>query len=183
MEVNDKLYKIMGMWIGATTIFLILSLAGCNGGGGGGTTSPPSSNVINGLVVPPDPGAAANITVAGIDSDSNGIRDEVDRFIATKFGANPNLVAAAQASARAVQGTLLADPTDVNAAFSAMANSADAGVCAGRQFRANGITASGQELTEIFLLSVNTPERIAQKKAVAAKAGQFTRSVTSVVCP
>lgn len=151
-------------------ILVLLGLAACGGGGGGGG-GPPSS------------GAAANSAVVGVDADSNGIRDEIDSFIATKYGADPNQAAAAQVSARAIQNILLADSTNANAALNAMINSADAGVCAGKKFLANGIAVPEKELAEIFLRSVNTPERIAQKNAVAAKAGQFTRSVTAVVCP
>lgn len=160
-------------------------LSSCGGGGGGGGSSAPAqeSNQINGITVPTDPGAAANTTIVGVDTNGNGIRDEIDRFIATKYGANPKQVAAAQLSARAHQRILQTDASNANASFDAMTNSVDAGICAGELFEANGITSPVRELNEIFLRSINTPERIAQKKAVATKAGQFTRSVASVVCP
>ena len=91
----------------AVSLLALLVLHACGGGGGGSATSPPtSSNIINGLVVPPDPGVAANITIAGIDSNNNGIRDEIDRFIATKYGGNSNQVVAAQVSASANSGLM-----------------------------------------------------------------------------
>ena len=59
--------------------------------------SPVSSNTptlqpdekINGIVVPPDPGSAKDLTVAGVNLDGNGIRDEIDRWIATKYWDKP----------------------------------------------------------------------------------------------
>lgn len=43
--------------------------------------------VINGISVPPEPDKAANnATVAGVDSNSNGVRDDIERMIAEKFG-------------------------------------------------------------------------------------------------
>lgn len=55
--------------------------------GGGGTAS--SDTVINGISVPPEPDPTANnATLAGIDSNSNGVRDDVERKIAEKSDTN-----------------------------------------------------------------------------------------------
>ena len=43
-------------------------------------------DVINGIRVPKDPGPVNNATVSGIDSDKNGSRDDIDRFVALTFG-------------------------------------------------------------------------------------------------
>ncbi len=47
----------------------------------------PATEIINGIVVPlaPDP-VTNNATLAGVDSNSNGVRDDVDRKIAENFG-------------------------------------------------------------------------------------------------
>lgn len=46
--------------------------------------------VINGIKVPPVPDAKINnATIAGVDSDGNGVRDDIDRLIAEKFGNDP----------------------------------------------------------------------------------------------
>lgn len=168
----------------AAAVATAVLLAAC--GGGGETFSPPnpppaSPSTINGVAVPPDPGAAGATTVTGIDSDSNGIRDEVDRFLATKYGSNAAKLTAARTSAAALQRTLTADTSRKSAALLALQESADAGVCAGRTFRAAGANSS-RELNEIFARTINTQARIAQRKALVESAGAFVRNIESVVC-
>jgi hypothetical protein len=119
--------------------------------------------------------------VAGIDTDANGIRDDIDRFIATRYGPSASAVAAARRSARARQRVLTTNLAIPSAARTALQDSGDAGVCSGQAFELAGFDASA-ELNELYLRTHNTLERLAQYKAVAASAGQFTRSVTSVVC-
>lgn len=49
--------------------------------GGGGNSA--AGETINGLVVPPEPNAIANnSTLAGIDINNNGVRDDIERQIA-----------------------------------------------------------------------------------------------------
>lgn len=55
-----------------------LLLASCGGGSSGS-----SATTINGISVPPEPDATLNnATLAGVDSNSNGVRDDVERKIA-----------------------------------------------------------------------------------------------------
>lgn len=65
-----------------------LLLTSCSGGGNdSSTTTPPVATVeqINGIVVPPEPDPVKNnATIAGIDSNNNGVRDDVERKIAAK---------------------------------------------------------------------------------------------------
>lgn len=45
------------------------------------------TETINGIAVPPMPDKSANnATVAGIDSNANGVRDDIERIVAEKFG-------------------------------------------------------------------------------------------------
>lgn len=96
-------------------ILMVFLLASCGGGSEGSSENPSSSfsskvsssissifssvssavsssssssgETINGHVVPPEPDEKLNnSTIEGIDSDSNGIRDDIDREIARKFG-------------------------------------------------------------------------------------------------
>lgn len=48
---------------------------------------PPKSEVINGITVPPEPAPSINnATLAGVDSNKNGVRDDVERMLAKKTG-------------------------------------------------------------------------------------------------
>lgn len=91
------------------------------------TTPPSDPNIINGIHVPPDPGASGMATVAGIDTDTNGIRDDIDRFIATKYGTNSTAMEAARQSAWARQKVLTTDPSNKTAARIALQDSGAAG--------------------------------------------------------
>jgi hypothetical protein len=67
------------------SIVVPLILAGCGGGGDSASSSGSAVTMekINGIDVPPAPPVDVNnATVTGVDVDKNGIRDDVDRFIA-----------------------------------------------------------------------------------------------------
>ncbi len=63
---------------------------------------------INGISVPPEPDASLNTaTLAGVDSDKNGIRDDVDRVMAREFGSTYPKIEALIAFAKAQQTLLV----------------------------------------------------------------------------
>jgi hypothetical protein len=74
----------------ALVLAVPLLLSSCGGGGssGGSTSTTPTTTtneIINGISVPPEPDPTANnATLAGIDSNSNGVRDDVERKIAER---------------------------------------------------------------------------------------------------
>ena len=166
---------------------LVAFLSACGGGTTGttGSTANPTTslpaNTFNGLVVPPDPGAAANATVAGMDTNNNGIRDEVDRYIAQTYGAEPAKFAAAQALAKASQLLLVTSTIDINVATAAFYADADSGVCAVRSFP-NDQNAAIRMIDDIVLQTYNTRDRQKKYQAIAFKVGQFTRSTKGVIC-
>lgn len=41
--------------------------------------------------LPPDPGSAGKVTVAGIDADDDGVRDDVQRYIALTYPTSPSI--------------------------------------------------------------------------------------------
>ena len=66
----------------ALLVFSLFFLASCGGGGGGSNISA-NMEVINGIPVPPEPDTTVNnATIAGVDSNNNGVRDDVEREIA-----------------------------------------------------------------------------------------------------
>ena len=61
-----------------------LAVSGSSAVPGGWTGRAPKMEVINGITVPPEPPVASNnATIAGIDVNGNGVRDDVERIIAT----------------------------------------------------------------------------------------------------
>ena len=79
---------------------IVAFLVGCEGGSGGGS----KSEQINGIAVPLVPDSTANqATVSGVDSNSNGIRDDVDRALATEFGQGAATYQEAATFARTLQ--------------------------------------------------------------------------------
>ena len=72
--------------------------------------------IINGVALPPEPPPELNnATLAGFDTNGNGVRDDIDRLIATKFGGQPD-AKYATAFAREYQATLLGSPPPNRAA-------------------------------------------------------------------
>lgn len=182
-----------------TALSLIAFLGGCGGesnkisksaaiattlpvrGGGASAGVSGAANTFHGLVVPPDPGAAATATVAGVDMDNNGIRDEVDRHIAQIYGAKPIKFAAAQAVARADQLLLVTPTTDVTAATAAVHASLDAGDCLVKKFENNPIAAI-RISNDITSRTFNTIDRQKQLRAVSSKVSLLTRSTEKAIC-
>lgn len=62
---------------------------------------------INGIAVPPEPNPSENkSTLAGVDSNANGIRDDVERGIAAQFGLNPEKYFLALQHAKTLQAAI-----------------------------------------------------------------------------
>lgn len=69
-----------------------------------GAESYAQADTINGVTVPPQPEEKLNdSTKAGIDTDKNGIRDDIDRYIADEFGEDANQLKHARLYAQAEQ--------------------------------------------------------------------------------
>ena len=65
--------------------------------------------------LPPDPGEAGKATLAGIDSDNDGVRDDVQRWIAMSFPNSQKTRAAVTQKAKAIQLILLNAADEANA--------------------------------------------------------------------
>ena len=70
------------------------------------------SPIIYTPVIPPDPGPSGMATVGGVDSDNDGIRDDVERYIAVTFPQSERLRLALQDDAKATQQLLLSTTPD-----------------------------------------------------------------------
>ena len=70
-----------------------------------------TSSIVDITVVPPDPGDAGKTTLAGIDSDSDGVRDDVQRYIALTYPSSEQIRAGMTQIVRNAQ-TLLSEAQD-----------------------------------------------------------------------
>lgn len=148
-----------------------LLLAGCGGGHAALVQAtagiPPNQLVINGIPVPPDPGPTVDATLAGIDANHNGVRDDVERAIAAKYGANKQEWAAVMQIARADQLSVMADG---NPTLSDIANDAEmaAGWCEGEVFGAATYKPGVHPGAFSFAATNDTPQRLAAFEATEA---------------
>lgn len=86
-----------------------LVVAAC--GGSDGSPALDAAERINGVAVPPAPDPTANAaTLAGVDSDGNGVRDDIDRLLAATFGSDAERHAQAVRVNRSLQ-TALVNPS------------------------------------------------------------------------
>ena len=190
--VADKSYSMDKVRISLLAASTAILLSACGGastvapiGAPPSGSAPLASNVINGIVVPPDPGKENDETVAGIDSDNNGIRDDIDRWIATKYGDKPGALEAIRMRARATQKILKSNPTTQVEALALVHSSIDVGACTGPKLRSESISTS-QFSSEAFVRHYNTKDRASARKKVFALAGMITGSVDdplTIDCP
>ena len=90
----------------------------------GGFTKPPAAmgfkpvpaNVFAGASnLPPDPGQAGKQTLAGVDSDNDGVRDDIQRYIALTYPASVKTRAALTQFTKGMQMELLAAASEEKA--------------------------------------------------------------------
>jgi hypothetical protein len=65
--------------------------------------------------LPPDPGDAGTLTIQGIDSDGDGVRDDIQRYIALTYPTSAKTRAALTQFAKGMQATLLTAGSKANA--------------------------------------------------------------------
>ena len=180
-------------------LILTTSLAACGGGsptpitqdssktqtGTGAANTPTAApEKINGIIVPSDPGSQKNSTVAGVDLDHNGIRDEIDRWIATKYGDKPGAIAALQMGVRVSQKLLTINPTNKESALAVIYENMDTGGCIGEKLRSERVN-TDDYFDESYLRTYNTRSRIDEYKRVSELAGPIARDVSESIikCP
>jgi hypothetical protein len=68
---------------------------------------------IDPFTLPPDPGEAGKQTLDGIDSNGNGVRDDIERFIALRYANSPSLINALNQYATTLQGFFANNASEV----------------------------------------------------------------------
>jgi hypothetical protein len=125
---------------------------------------PPDANPLRGDCVPaylanlpPHPGPAGNATVKGVDSNKDGIRDDIEIFIAENYGYSERAVRALRSIARDVQHDLV-DPPKTPEEAVARVNADRSIACYGRTVDWE-TRVSKQAMLDVIAETVNTPER------------------------
>lgn len=98
-------------------------------------------------------------SLTGTDADQNGVRDDIDAFIAREYPLEPQRKAALQ-SARALQKALLVEPGDVPSAKASVREDARACNCVYRQFPSGGTKEAARVRVELRSLTTNTKPRL-----------------------
>ena len=125
----------------------------------------PPSEVINGITVPPEPSPTLNnTTLIGVDSNSNGVRDDVERLIAKKV-VNQDEFTNALIIARSSQSILTTNPLS-NPDFTSLHRKV---LCAATK------TSVALDSVAIQKMVINTSDRIKvyKGKVAAYGAGPF----------
>ncbi len=128
--------------------------------------SPPE--VVQRVQLPPDPGEAGRETLAGIDANDNGLRDDLERHIARHFGSDRRVLRAVENAVIASQYGILA--TDDDESRHALAMLTHAGDCMGTI--APDLAPYGDALWRLRRMIDDTPER---KQAMARHMARVLR--------
>jgi hypothetical protein len=125
---------------------------------------PPDANPLRGdclpaylANLPPHPGPAGNATVEGVDSNRDGIRDDIEIFIAENYGYSERAVRALRAIARDVQRDLV-DPPKTPEEAVARVNARRSISCYVRTVDRE-LQMSKDPMMDVIAETVNTPER------------------------
>jgi hypothetical protein len=142
------------------------STSGSNGNGNGaGSGSPPTASPSGSYTV------GGNISsVAGIDSEGRGYRDDVKQLISDEFGSNPVLTSIAQDVAKSYQISLTLDLNSVSTTQQYLQNDAVQGACAvDKAGPANGASVQ-KVLMDVYARTFNTPDRLNRRQEFVNKA-------------
>jgi hypothetical protein len=166
---------------------ILCTITACGGGGSAGGTTGAGAGTgetaaqtldrmqAQGLLPVLDLGT----TLAGTDADGNGVRDDIDRFIAAQ-GDTPTKKAALTQLARSLQTTLTVDPTNSVALASASSSVMRSVACI---WSAYGRGQASVKVMTLEELTVNTQQRFTAYDAYhAALNGKALTLPTGVVC-
>jgi hypothetical protein len=167
-------------------LLLLISLTACSGGGGSGSTvtatgstptpAPAGQRIIDNEDLTPG--------LKGVDANNNGIRDDIDRLIAQKYSATPELQKAAEQKARALQKSMEATTRQqALAAGDGIMRAADCAFKVFPQSTSSDIKFYDQLSKELESLTNNTQERFkAYWNAESLKGGGVFHQPDEPVC-
>jgi hypothetical protein len=164
----------------------VLLLSACGGGGdAGASTTPPPADVSLAATIASMQAAGTlptldlSPTVLGTDADANGVRDDIDRFIAALPDSAAQKSALTQL-AKGLQATLSADTAGKASTAPVSATLARAVTCIWSRYGRSQAAVKVQTLQEI---TVNTKKRYDAYRAYnAARNGSVVSLPTGVTC-
>ena len=119
-----------------------------------------SDTTISGISVPPPPSDAANATPGGVDSDANGVRDDVDRLVALAFGSNPQAYSAAVTAAKRLQAMVAPDALSASSIQSLVDAGVEQARCLATSSFGGDYSAASHAMQIVIGATLNTPARI-----------------------
>ena len=161
----------------------ILVLTACGGGDSSGSpaaSSPAASSPAQRIAALEVSGSIPRLdrtnSIAGPDADNNGVRDDVDAYISTRYLAAPQKAAALQV-ARTIQKELLVSKTD-KPAIKLLTLAEDRAVnCVYSNFDRNGPIKPAAVVQDIESVTTNTQERLLAYLAFSKAADGTTGTI------
>lgn len=155
-QQTDSSSQLRWVWIGLMTV----ALTSCGGSGGGEN--------IKGINVPVDPGSAARSSLLGVDVNGNGVRDEVERSLASYANGSQSEFNAALKVAAGAQDWLKVQVATEAEAQAMVRDEVQRAVC----LRANVAAQRGSEIAELVeAQTYDTAERRAARHRVLDAGG------------
>lgn len=114
--------------------------------------------ILNPALVPPDPGEASKDTLTGVDRNNNGIRDDVERWIAKNHPTCARYRAALAQVALSIQRRMTPGDLTEEAAHQMALEGGNATSCYAAEVTSCE-SASLENFIEFSILQQNTPER------------------------
>ena len=181
-----KRFSFIMVWLLSLVVVIVSGCSSGGGGGGGGATTPPPAD--NGGATTPPPASVADAikaadqsgalpalnrdtTVAGPDTNNNGVRDDIDAYINT-LPDSPAQKAALRQASSAITNAMLADTTNQSALIEAGKKIMNASACAHKQYDTANASKKNSEMEK---LTVNTKARFQayEKYSVAISGTSF----------
>ncbi|MHB1677529.1 MAG: hypothetical protein ACYCSS_08320 [Sulfuriferula sp.] len=163
---------------------LMLALSGCGGGSGSGSATPSTpASLANAILQAESSGAVPKLnhdnTVLGPDVNGNGIRDDVDLYIAAQPD-TPAQKAALSQMAVALQASMAVDTTNRNALLAVSTKMMNGVACL---FSVYNDMVGGQKSDDIEKITVDTMTRLhAYEKFNTAESGTIDTAPTGSGC-
>lgn len=122
--------------------------------------------------LPPDPGAAGQTTVQGIDFDADGVRDDVQRYIVLNYLSSARATSALLQYAKGVQSFIL-DSSDRVALQADLLQKHRTADCLEYVF-----SAAGNQSSDVLAVMLDTPARLRAHALAETNLGSVTYSLS-----